>query len=204
VVQQEQSKPDAVVVIPYVPNLSEKIIRFWRRTTIRVVCKSGDTLSTRFMNFELKEPDNYKEVVYSILCQCGKECIGETARPLSIGVKEHQTALKKGETTTSKLAEHTWNINNIFEFDRAKPIGRERLWKPKKCHEAMEIYLSGQNVVSAPSMDLDPVWFSTLNELKVVRNKKMNTATTNTLRRPVRIRERLSLDDLKTTDSPVA
>jgi hypothetical protein len=54
--------------------------------------------------------------------------------------------------------------------------------------------------VSAPSMDLDPAWFSTLKELNVVRNQKRNTVTTNTLRRSVRIRERLSRDDLKTTE----
>jgi hypothetical protein len=58
--------------------------------------------------------------------------------------------------TTSKLAENAWNMNHIFEFDRARPIRRERLGKARKCHEVMEIYLGGQNVVSAPSMDLDP------------------------------------------------
>jgi hypothetical protein len=34
VAQQEQSKPDAVVVIPYFPNFCEKIIRFGRRTRL--------------------------------------------------------------------------------------------------------------------------------------------------------------------------
>jgi predicted GIY-YIG superfamily endonuclease len=153
VVQQEQSKPVAVVVIPYVPNVSEKIIRFGRRANIRVVCKSGDTLRTRFTNFKPKQSDINKEVVYSLPCQCGNEYIGETGRPLSIRVKEHQTALKKVETTTSKLVEHACNMDHIFKSNRAKPIGRERLWKARKCHEAMEIYLGGPYVVSAPSMD---------------------------------------------------
>jgi hypothetical protein len=79
-------------------------------------------------------------------------------------------------------------MDHNFEFDRPKPIGRELHWKAKKRHEAMEIYLGGQNFLSAPIMDLVPVWFSTLNELKVVRNKKMNTAVTNTLRRSIKIK----------------
>jgi hypothetical protein len=82
--QQEESKPDAVLVIRYVPNLSEKIIRYGRRANIRVVFKSGDTLRTRFFNFKPKQPAINKEVVYSIPCQCDKEYIGETDRPLNI------------------------------------------------------------------------------------------------------------------------
>jgi hypothetical protein len=62
-----------------------------------------------------------------------------------------------------QLVEHAWNMDNNFEFDRAKPNGRERLWNARKCHEAMEIYLCVQNFVIVPSMDLDPVWFSTLS-----------------------------------------
>jgi hypothetical protein len=98
---------------------------------------------------------------------------------------EHQTALKKCEMTTSKLFEHAWNVDHNFEIDRAKPTGSERHWKTRKCHEAIDIYLGGQIVVSASRMDLDTASFSTLNELKVVRNKKRNTVTTNTLRRSV-------------------
>jgi hypothetical protein len=101
---------------------------------------------------------------------------------------------------TRNMLRHAWNMDHIFEFDRTKPIGRERLQKARKCHEVMEIYLGGQNVVSAPSMDLDPVWIPKLNELKVVGNKKLNTATTSTLRHSVKIREKLSRDDLKTTE----
>jgi hypothetical protein len=120
-------------------------------------------------------------------------------KALRVRFKEHQPALIKGKTTTLKLVEHAWIMGHIFEFDRAKPIGRERLEKARKCRD-IEIYLDGQNVVSAPSMDLDPVWFFKLNELKVVRNKKMNTAIKNTLRPSVKTRGRLSRDDLKTVE----
>jgi hypothetical protein len=82
-------------------------------------------------------------------------------------------------------------------------MGREWLWKARECHEAKKIYLGGQNIVSAPSMDLDPVWFSTLNELKVFRSKKMNISTMNKSFSQNRLR--LCCDDLKTmedTDPP--
>jgi hypothetical protein len=49
--------------------------------------------------------------------------------------------VRKGNTTNSNLVEHAWSMDHRFEFDRAKPIGKERYWKARKCHEAMEIYL---------------------------------------------------------------
>jgi hypothetical protein len=95
--QVENIKPDATVVILYVPTLtvSEKYIRLVKSANIRVVCKTSDTLRKRLVKFKPKQSTN-KEVVYSIPCQYGKEYIGETGRPLLTGVKEHKAALKKG------------------------------------------------------------------------------------------------------------
>jgi hypothetical protein len=154
----------------------KKIIRVGNRVIIRVDCKSGGTLLTRLVKLKPDSQHVNKEIVYSIPCRCGKEYISETERPLITRVKENQTALKKGDTVTSKLVEYAWNLDHNFEFDRAKSIGREKGWKARKCHEAIEIYLGGPNVVNAASMDIDPVWFSTLDELTEKMEKKMNTA----------------------------
>jgi hypothetical protein len=54
--QIEKSKPDATVVIPYVPALSEKIMRLGRRANIRVVCKMSDTLRNRLVKFKHNGP----------------------------------------------------------------------------------------------------------------------------------------------------
>jgi predicted GIY-YIG superfamily endonuclease len=123
--QVEKSKPDATVVIPYVPTLSEKIMRLGKRANIRVVCKTSDTLRNRLVKFKLKWSTN-KDVIYSIPCECGKEYIGETGRPLLTKVKEHKAALKKGETIFSKLVEHAWEMDHNFLCDEAKAIERER------------------------------------------------------------------------------
>jgi predicted GIY-YIG superfamily endonuclease len=152
-------------------------MRLGKRANIRVVCKTSDTLRNRLVKFKPKQSTN-KEVIYSIPCECGKEYIGETGRPLLTRVKEHKAALKKGETISSKLVEHAWEMDHNFMWDEAKAIGRESNWKARKFHEALEIYLGGDRVISAPSMDLDPVWYPTLDDLKKSRNKK-STMTTN-------------------------
>jgi hypothetical protein len=100
--------------------------------------------------------------------------------------KEHRAALKKGETLSSKLVEHAWEMDHKFMWDEAKAIGRESNWRARKCHEALEIYMGGDRVISAPSMDLDPVWYPKLDDLKKSRNNK--STMTTVLRRLARIR----------------
>jgi hypothetical protein len=45
---------------------------------------------------------------------CGKSYIGETGRTLEIRLKEHKNSLKKGDITTTKLAEHALNEDHFF------------------------------------------------------------------------------------------
>jgi hypothetical protein len=60
-------------------------------------------------------------------------------------------------------------------WDKAKPIGREKRWKMRICREALEIYMGGENVIGAPSMDVDPVWYSINDVLKKTRKERENT-----------------------------
>jgi hypothetical protein len=106
-VEQENEKLDTLVVISCVPDLREKIIRLGARAKNRVVCESSGILRTRLVKFKPLQETN-KELIYSKPCQCGKEYIGETGRPLTMRVKEHRAALKNGETANLKFFEHAW------------------------------------------------------------------------------------------------
>jgi hypothetical protein len=95
---------------------------------------------------------------------CGKSYIGETGRTLDIRLNEHKNSIRKGEITTSKLVEHAFNEDHIFEWDKASVLARESKWKARKFHEAALIYMDGDEVVSAPSMDIDPIWRPVLDD----------------------------------------
>jgi hypothetical protein len=73
-------------------------------------------------NSNLSDP--LKKVINSIPCECGKEYIGETGRPLLTRVKEDRAALTNSETNSSKLVEHAWEMDHNFMWDETKAIGR--------------------------------------------------------------------------------
>ena len=55
-------------------------------------------------------------MVYSIPCKtCPAMYIGQTGRPLETRVKEHKTAVRNGEVSSSALAEHAWNESHQSE-----------------------------------------------------------------------------------------
>ena len=48
-------------------------------------------------------------VVYQLPCsECESSYIGETKRPLETRLREHKTAIKRGEVQMSAVAEHAW------------------------------------------------------------------------------------------------
>jgi hypothetical protein len=52
-----------------------------------------------------RDPLQTAQCVYSIPCECGRSCIGETGRPLAVQLGEHRHNLKKGFLERSKLAQ---------------------------------------------------------------------------------------------------
>jgi hypothetical protein len=48
------------------------------------------------------------QCIYSIPCECGRSCIGETGRPLAMRLHEHRHHLKEGLLEKSKLAQHAY------------------------------------------------------------------------------------------------
>jgi hypothetical protein len=103
--------------------------------------------------------------------------------------KEHRNSLKKGDTTISKLVEHALNEDHLFEWDRATVLVRETKWKARKFHEAALIYMGGEQVVVAPSMDIDPIiWQAVLDEYNKIVEPLSVVNPSVSLRRSARLK----------------
>jgi hypothetical protein len=102
-------------------------------------------------------------------------------------LKEHKQSLSRGDITTSKLVEHAITEAHIFEWDNANVIASEKRWKARKFHEADLIYMVGDQVISAPSMDIDPVWRPILDEYKQTKKINFENILSTGLRRSVRL-----------------
>ena len=144
------------VSIPYVPGTSDKIGKILSKFNFKVAYKSRNTLKSILSHTKPRSDDN-KNCIYSIPCQCGQQYIGETKRPLAVRVNEHQKKVKQGETTSSKLAEHSWDNEHHFNWVEAKPLMFEDNTFKRKFKEAAMIHAT-KEPVSQPSIEIQPVW----------------------------------------------
>jgi hypothetical protein len=56
----------------------------------------------------VRDAQQTKQCVYSILRDCGRCYIGETNRPLQVRIKEHKYNLRQGLLEKSKLPQHAY------------------------------------------------------------------------------------------------
>ena len=108
---EEAVKPTNVT-LPYVQGLSESIkriltrlqnveVRFRPETTLRkLLVRAKDPVPTSTLN----------GIIYRIPCKdCEHAYVGQSRHSLHCRVKEHQRAVRNGDTNASALAEHAWN-----------------------------------------------------------------------------------------------
>jgi hypothetical protein len=73
------------------------------------IFKTKHTLSSSFMKNRLeRDLQQRAQCIYSIPCECGRSYIGETGRPLAVGLCEYRHNLKKDLLEKSKLAQHAY------------------------------------------------------------------------------------------------
>lgn len=154
----QNEKPRAFINIPYVPKISEKIRRIARKYKIQTAFRTQNTLRQHLS--KTKPPDSIqasKNVVYSIPCECDRDYIGETKRPLEVRIKEHKNNTQKGETAKSKLAKHAWENEHRFKWKEAKILHTESHYYKRKFIEAALIKLN-KEPISQSSIEIRPLW----------------------------------------------
>jgi predicted GIY-YIG superfamily endonuclease len=67
-----------------------------------------------------KDPQQRAECVYSIPCECGRNYIGETDRPLAVRPREHTHNIKDGLLEKSKLAQHAYEEGHGVGTDEVR------------------------------------------------------------------------------------
>ena len=80
-------------------------------------------------------------MVYSIPCKaCPAMYIGQTGRPLETRVKEHKTAVRNGEVSSSALAEHAWNESHQIDWDDVSVLAAENNLQRRLTLESWHIH----------------------------------------------------------------
>ena len=142
-VQDDSSKHETMVVIPYVRGLSEELRRICGDYSIRVVFRSGPTLRSELMRVKDRIPVGKRSsVVYQIPCSCGMVYIGETVRRLESRVKEHQDACQPEK---SAIAEHAWGMHHPIVWENAKILDSANNQYTLRVKEALHICQTPQD-----------------------------------------------------------
>ena len=129
-------------MLPYIQGTSEELRRILVRANIKAVFKPCTTLKQQLVKPE--DPvciKNRTGVVYSIPCKaCPAMYIGQTGRPLETRVKEHKTAVRNGEVSSSALAEHAWNESHQIDWDDVSVLAAENNLQRRLTLESWHIH----------------------------------------------------------------
>jgi hypothetical protein len=128
------------------------------RYNIRMIFKTKPTLRSSLVKTRPeRDPLQTAQRVYSIPCECGRNYISETGRPLAVRLREHnlqQSLLKK-----SKLAQHAYEEGHRVGWDEARILEIESNSRYKKHKESAHVVCL-TNSISQPNLDIPPIWIS--------------------------------------------
>jgi hypothetical protein len=115
------------VYIPYVKGVSEKFRRIGNRYNIRTILEIKRTLRSSLMKTRPeRDPLQMAQCICSISCECGRNYIGETGRPLAVLLCEHRHNLQQGLLEKSKLAQHAYEEGHRVRWDDARILEIEK------------------------------------------------------------------------------
>ena len=154
--KDETNKCKAMVVLPYVNGVTEKVSRVMKSYNVAAASKPHTTLRNLLVHPKDKRDDhNTTEALYSLPCMnCNLEYIGETGRKFGTRLNEHRTEVEKVSKSVitrasrkeslstvhkSAVTDHVVEQNHVIGWDRARVIGTEQNRYKRWVKEAIEI-----------------------------------------------------------------
>ena len=138
VVQDPENHP--VVKLPWIPGVSDKLKKSFKKAGFKAVFKSGNNLSTILTSKnKCKLPQNSSPGIYNLKCSCGKNYIGETKLQVATRIKQHQRNSFLGNTAHSGLCNHDSVCDGEIMWGEVATIKIEPRYYERKIREALEI-----------------------------------------------------------------
>ncbi|XP_065678448.1 uncharacterized protein LOC136093390 [Hydra vulgaris] len=107
------------ISLPWIPIISPRLRRIFRKAGYRTVFKSNANLKTLLTSKnKSKLPCNSTPGTYLIKCKCSKVYVGETKLQIRTRVQQHQKFLAEGKLNQSALALHKVNCNEDIEWNK--------------------------------------------------------------------------------------
>ena len=130
------------ITLPWIPLLSPKLRKYYKRAGYKTVFKSNANLKTSLSSRNKSSlPKNSQPGVYKIKCTCSPRMyIGETKLQVRTRVKQHEENVFKGNWDKSALATHAKTCTNgSIDWNNIETVKVENNTFNRKVREALEI-----------------------------------------------------------------
>ena len=128
------------VSMPWIPGLSNRIKKVYKKLGLRTTFKSSANLKTILCSRNKSKIGKYeKPGVYLAPCACEGKYTGETGCLCVTRINQHKNAINKGHIQDSALAEHGIKCNDNVSWDNVQVLSVQPNWYRRKVREALEI-----------------------------------------------------------------
>lgn len=126
--------------LPWIPGVSEKLKKAFKKENIKVTFKSEKNLKTILCSKNKPQlPEFSHPGVYLVPCSCGKKYVGETGASINTRLTQHQKATFENKINESAIAEHQQSCSQLISWDEAEQLTVESNYYTRCCREALEI-----------------------------------------------------------------
>jgi len=138
----QEPEPDNKITtsLPWIPGVSTKLKRAFKKENINVAFKSGKNLQDILCKKNKSTlPPLSSPGVYKVSCSCGKAYVGETGACIKTRIKQHQKATFEDKVNDSAIAEHHHDCRKEILWEETKQLSSESNYFKRKIREALEI-----------------------------------------------------------------
>ena len=161
---QEENLLTNTVTLPWIPGLSPKLRKSFRKQGYKTIFKSSMNLKTILTaRNKTKLTKNSLPGVYMVNCKCGSKYVGETSLKVSTRLEQHQKSITDKKWDLSGISNHAQSCKKGFEWDRSSVLKVEDRKFDRKVREALEIQFQETSPHSEHGLNQDDGQYVTTN-----------------------------------------
>ena len=137
---EDSDEPSKIITLPWIPGLSPKLRKTYRKHGYKAVFKSSANLKTILTSSNKSRlPKNSHPGVYMVSCKCEKRYVGETKLKVSTRIKQHERTIKDKKWDSSGVSFHAKTCKEGFDWENTSTLKIEDRRFDRKVREALEI-----------------------------------------------------------------